>query len=95
MQLAADGVHPGDEGHRIMAKSILAAVGEGLEYIDTDLLQLVAQRQAIMKDAWLTAAGHQRPMQPGLPLPEARSKTAPIDIKIKARLKEMLIFTSH
>jgi lysophospholipase L1-like esterase len=94
-QLAADGVHPGNEGHRIMAKAILAAVGESLEYIDTDLLQLVAERQAIMKDAWLTAAGHKRPMQPGLPLPEARSKTAPIDIKIKARSKAVLNFTSH
>ena len=34
-------------------------------------------RQALMNDAWLTAAGHQRPgMSKGLPLPKAEARAA-------------------
>ena len=51
------------------------------------LLKLTADRQAIMKDAWLTATGHKRPMKAGLPLDEAKVKAAEIDAQIKALLR--------
>jgi len=52
------------------------------------LLKLIQQRQAIMKDAWLTATGHQRPgMSKGLPLPEAEAKAAELDRKIRELAK--------
>lgn len=97
--LASDGVHPGNEGHWIMARAVLLYLGEKkvAEANDittainnpktTDILKLVSQRQAIMKDAWLTAAGHKRPMTPGLPLAEAQEKAKGLDQQIKDVLK--------
>ena len=47
------------------------------------ILQLVAEKQGIMKDAWLTATKHTRPeMKVGLPLKEARIKAKQIDDQI-------------
>ncbi|WP_295128428.1 SGNH/GDSL hydrolase family protein [uncultured Chitinophaga sp.] len=97
--LAGDGVHPGNEGHWIMAKAVLLYLGEKKvakandittainNPKTTDILKLVSQRQAIMKDAWLTAAGHKRPMTPGLPLAEAQEKAKVLDQQIKDVLK--------
>ena len=95
--LAEDGVHPGETGHWIMAKSILLGLGE--KAIATapniqsamattpnsiQLLKLISERQTILKDAWLTTAGHKRPgMKVGLPLNEAKAKAAELDAQIK------------
>jgi pimeloyl-ACP methyl ester carboxylesterase len=47
------------------------------------LLALVQQRQRMLKDAWLTAVGHQRPgMNKGLPLPEADAQVKALREKI-------------
>ncbi|AUD01956.1 SGNH/GDSL hydrolase family protein [Spirosoma pollinicola] len=95
--LAEDGVHPGDVGHWIMAKSILLGLGEKAIAQASDVVAtlattphtaqfvaLVAERQRILKDAWLTAAGHERPgMKKGLPLEEAKIKAAKIDLQLK------------
>ncbi|MCC8018602.1 MAG: SGNH/GDSL hydrolase family protein [Rikenellaceae bacterium] len=84
-RLAGDGVHPQAEGHWLMARSILAGLGEtavsGKPDIITalpeceskeEIYRLVCERQAVMKDAWLAHTGHDRPrMKPGLPLEEA------------------------
>ena len=52
------------------------------------ILKLVAERQSIMKDAWLTAAGHKRPlMNVGMPLDEAKKKYEEIDREIRGLLK--------
>ncbi len=95
--LAEDGVHPGDVGHWIMAKSILVGLGEkavaqastivatlkAMPHADK-FLSLVAERQRVLKDAWLTAAGHERPgMKKGLPLEEAKTIAAKIDLQLK------------
>jgi len=92
--LAADGVHPGELGHWIMARSILQYLGakevaQAPDLLSTlkpekkPLLELVTKRQAIMKDAWLTACGHKRPdMKIGLPLEEAKQKTEEVSAKI-------------
>ncbi|WP_208493031.1 SGNH/GDSL hydrolase family protein [Spirosoma utsteinense] len=96
--LADDGVHPGDTGHWIMAKAILLGLGEKAIATAPDLQaaiaavpnstqvqKLIAERQRLMKDAWLTATGHQRPgMNVGLPLAEARAKAAELEHRIRA-----------
>jgi lysophospholipase L1-like esterase len=96
--LAHDGVHPGEAGHWLIAKQLLLYLGEqavapypGIEAVLADkpigeaVLKLVAARQALMKDAWLTATGHQRPgMKTGLPLQEAQLKAAQIEAQLQA-----------
>lgn len=97
--LAADGVHPAEVGHWIMAKELLLYMGEkqvvsGANVLAVikhpkkeELLKLVAQKQSMMKDAWLTAAGHKRPMKAGLPLEEAKKKAVEIDEQISSLMK--------
>lgn len=93
--LANDGVHPGEVGHWIMAKALLlymgeksvASAGNVLAVIHhpkkEELMKLIAEEQSIMKDAWLTATGHKRPMKAGLPLEEAKEKAVELDKQIK------------
>jgi len=97
--LANDGIHPGEVGHWIMAKELLLYLGEKqiasapgvlatLKHPKKEeLLKLVSQKQSVMKDAWLTAAGHKRPMNAGLPLAEAQKKAAEIDLQIDNLMK--------
>jgi lysophospholipase L1-like esterase len=99
--LAKDGIHPGDEGHWLMAKHILLYLGaqdvrhaggiKDLMLADPGherIFDLVSQRQAIMKDAWLTASGHSRPgMKTGLPMKEAERKAAAIRKQIRTLAK--------
>jgi len=48
------------------------------------IYQLVAQKQAMMKDAWLTASGHKRPgMNQGIPISDALLKAAILDAQIR------------
>lgn len=94
---AADGVHPNNAGHFIIAQQILLNLGEtkvaraadmqdlllGYRNADT-VFNLVQEEQAIKKDAYLTFTGHKRPgMKIGLPLPEAVLKCDAIDQKIQ------------
>jgi lysophospholipase L1-like esterase len=95
---ARDGVHPGEEGHWIMAREILRHLGArdlpddaGIAALlashpaGAALLQLVRTRSELMRDAWLTAIGHTRPkVKPGLPLPAARERAAELGAQIKA-----------
>ncbi|SFC66758.1 SGNH/GDSL hydrolase family protein [Spirosoma endophyticum] len=99
--LANDGVHPGEVGHWIMAKSILLYLGEKnvapfstiKAAISTvpdgeQILKLVGERQTLMKDAWLTATGHKRPeMKTGLPLKEAQDKARQLEEQIRTLVK--------
>lgn len=99
--LAEDGVHPGATGHWIMTKAILEYLNvsvpqtaDGLQSILKDIRNgneiyaLVAQRQAFMKDAWLTYTGHTRPgMKTGLPMAEAKKKALEIDRQIRRMLR--------
>lgn len=100
-KLASDGVHPGEVGHWLMAKPILQYLGENVTDVTDiqstlsinprgeEILSLVSQRQAIMKDAWLSATGHKRPeMQQGLPLAEARQRYDELEKSIRAILSE-------
>lgn len=72
--LAADGVHPGSQGHWIMAREILLFLGENQakdaesvqavlkEYPNAEaVIHTVKEKQQLMRDAWLSATGHSRP----------------------------------
>jgi len=84
--LAGDGVHANTQGHWIIAREFLRALGvkesilasdtpDGLLKEDSradEIRKLVQQRQRVRKDAWLNHAGHLRPgMSKGKPLPQA------------------------
>jgi lysophospholipase L1-like esterase len=97
---AQDGIHPGAEGHWVMARAVLSFLGEVQEAAADSpqagwesangkaIYKLVAERQKLMKDAWLTAAGHKRPgMDKGVPMDEARKKYAVLEEQIRALLK--------
>lgn len=99
--LAGDGVHPGELGHWIMAKQILLHLGaKDLANVESAaamlasypngarILKLVQQQQRLLKDAWLTDTGHQRPgVAKGLPLAEAQAQAAELEKQIRALAK--------
>ncbi len=98
--LAKDGVHPNDTGHWIMAQQLLLYLGEtevskinGIGEMVSQfkngeaIWKLVGERQKMMKDAWLTAIGHERPgMDVGLPMDEAMHKKKIMDREIRTLL---------
>jgi lysophospholipase L1-like esterase len=76
--LAADGVHPGREGHWIMASAILTqCMGAKLDGVSAseqlfkshgnEIRDLVQQRMAALFAAWMGKIGHTRPGVPGGP----------------------------
>ncbi len=95
-----DAVHPNAEGHWLMAQTILVGLGKrdvgNLTSVEAlaathprgrEVLQRVSARQELLKLAWLTATGHQRPgVKPGLPLAEAEAKAAALQAEIDALL---------
>lgn len=96
-----DGVHPDDIGHWLMAREILVHLGapENLGQMDSvepmlaanphgkDLLTMVHKQEGILRNAWLTEAGHLRPGHPaGLPLPEAEKQAAELQTRINRLL---------
>jgi len=101
--LAADGVHPDEAGHWIMARQILLYLGckevANSPSIEADLapipngaqiLKLVTERQNTMRDAWLTATKFQRPGLPvGLPLDRATAISDSLGTRIHGLLGNM------
>lgn len=65
-QFSKDKVHPGDEGHLVMAQSILAGLGvkvpnESLAEIQKDpLFKLVNQKRGLCAAAWMKHVGYTR-----------------------------------
>ena len=97
--LAKDGIHPGETGHWLMAKPILEYLGENVGEFDSfqeaiateenapELLMLITQKQAILRDAWLRSTGHLRPgLAKGLPLEEAMEQVEKLEQKIQQLL---------
>ncbi len=95
--LAGDGVHANAQGHWIIAREVLRYLGAPDTLLDadspdrliqsfprgTEVLALVQQRQGALKDAWLTAVGHQRPgMNAGKPLPQAEQEAAALSARL-------------
>ncbi|WP_158552686.1 SGNH/GDSL hydrolase family protein [Spirosoma telluris] len=96
-KLANDGVHPAELGHWIMARSVLAYLGEQVgDAPDVqatltvhprgeEILSLVTQRKDIMKDAWLSATDPNQPARhQGLPMDKARQVYDDIERRIYA-----------
>ncbi len=83
--MSGDGVHFNEEGHRIIADALLKAWGyDPKAQVDPELQKLVAERQHLLRDAWITHCGHKRPKtRKGLPLKEAQKKAAEIWKKIE------------
>ena len=100
--LAQDGVHPGETGHWIIARQILSYLGfkdankstsitESIKQMPNaeELVKLVAERQNMMRDAWLTATKHLRPGLPvGLPLNEAKTKADELTREIEELIQK-------
>lgn len=77
-KLAGDGVHPGREGHWIMARAVIeAAAGAKLDGVadatalfpknGAEIRKLVRERCSMLHGSWLTLCGHKRPGVPGGP----------------------------
>lgn len=85
-----DGIHPNDAGHWFIARQLIGFFGgEADAEADTPeamlktksvppkVLSQTQARMGMLRDAWLSHTGHQRPGLPkGLPLEEARQKAA-------------------
>jgi lysophospholipase L1-like esterase len=101
-RLADDGVHINAVGHWLIAREVLRHWGvqggelgssPGADQVfaarphGTKVLELVGRRQALRKDAWLTATGHTRPgMARGLPLDRAGREADAIEDEIRKLL---------
>ncbi len=95
-----DAVHPRDPGHWFMAQQVIqACLPLGRSVADTpeamlsesrwppDILKLIEKRMQLLRNSYLTAAGHQRPGIPaGVPLAEAEDQAAVITTEIQKRL---------
>jgi len=98
-KLAGDGFHINATGHWLIAREVLRAFKAPEDRLDeakdgagflasvhprgADFLKLIAQRQAIVKDAWLNECGHLRPgMKKGVPVAEAQAKWTELEAKI-------------
>ncbi len=88
---AKDGVHPSPEGQILIARTILDAWGivsrpDGVPEHDHGqaILDMIHQKHAVLRLAWLSHVGHLRPGVPaGLPLEEAEKRVAELDAKIR------------
>lgn len=93
--LAEDGVHPGATGHWLMAKEILSFLGEDVSEAQDvmtalqkhpqhkQVVELVREKQQLLRDAWLTATGHSRPgIKQGLPLDQAYQQAELLEEKL-------------
>lgn len=87
--MSPDGVHVNNEGHAVLAGAIMQALGIDPVESSPELQQLVAQRQKIMHDAWLSHVGHQRPgVKAGLPISEAEQRYKEMQRQIERLLAE-------
>jgi len=98
--LAKDGVHPGDEGHWLMAREILEGLGwekaaqsKSFEHLTksfpqaSELLELITKKQMIQRDALLKETKHLRPgLAEGLPMDEAVKKIQELEEEIMSLL---------
>ena len=87
-----DGVHPNAAGHVVMAGPVLrhwglktTEAGTPVHDQGEDIFNFVQQKQRILRNAWLSEIGHNRPgVAEGLPLAEAKAKAAEWDAQARA-----------
>ena len=90
--LQPDGVHPNAEGHAFIALQLIRRLSSDPETVPSDqingILPLVKRRQNLLRNAWLSHIGHQRPGLPkGKPLADAKSEADSISQKISQALQ--------
>ncbi len=85
---SADTVHPGDAGHWAICRAVLDGLGVPADWTQeqaSPLLPLVSKRLNLLRDAYLSAAGHLRPgVRTGLPLDQAIREADLITTEIRA-----------
>jgi len=90
---APDCVHPDDEGHLQIARAVIAGLGDPQAAAAPDLAERLApflpevtERLHILRDAYLSAAGHANPhFRGGLPLAAAEARAAAITRHLRDR----------
>ncbi|MFP6872977.1 MAG: SGNH/GDSL hydrolase family protein [Verrucomicrobiales bacterium] len=91
-----DGVHPGTEGHSLMAQQIIDYFAIKAPLKDPSpnaygrMMMFLRERMRVKRDAWLTEIGHKRPMRKGKPLAEANRIAAENTGRIQQNLKTIL-----
>ena len=97
-----DGVHPNDEGHWFVAQQLIRYFGDesvsaaatpqamlAAKQMPEMLFPLIQQRVNVLRDAYVSAAGHKRPgVAAGLPVPEAEAKAKDLTAKIEAAIRD-------
>ena len=91
-----DGIHPGAEGHDLMARQIIDffAIKPLLKDPHPNahgrMMMFLRERMRVKRDAWLTEIGHKRPMRKGRPLAEAKKIAAENAKRIQQNLETIL-----
>jgi lysophospholipase L1-like esterase len=99
-KFAGDGVHPGREGHWLMAREILTQYfGADLEGVPCaeelfrangkQIRKLVRARMELLFDAWMTQIGHKRPGVTGGPGAKPGPPVAEASVKAAEMAKEI------
>jgi lysophospholipase L1-like esterase/dienelactone hydrolase len=89
---AKDGVHPNESGHEIMFQQTCSALGLSIKPANPELLNLVKQKQEVLKLAWLSHTKHLRPgIKPGLPLAEAQAKAVELNQAARALARTLTV----
>jgi hypothetical protein len=95
-----DAVHPNEAGHWFMAKELIRACGDPKaadaespramlkqHQIPEEVLKLVNERSALLRDAYVSGSGHKRPgIKAGLPVAEAHIKAEELSQRIRKAL---------
>jgi hypothetical protein len=89
---APDTVHPNPQGHWAICRAVLRGLGDDTAAAAETpaaleaFLPEVTQRMQLLRDAYLSAAGHLRPgLKAGLPIAEAEAKARAITDSIRSR----------
>lgn len=86
--MSPDGVHVNEEGHEVLAKTILKAwqiEPSGIE--DPAVESLIHRRQMLLHASWVSEVGHKRPgVKAGLPLEEAIASAREMESEIEDRM---------
>lgn len=86
--MSGDGVHFDHTGHEVIARTLLPVLGiPDSGPVPAELERLVAKRQQILRDAWLTETRHQRPgVKPGLPIEQALDQADQLEVEIRGKI---------
>lgn len=80
---ARDGVHPGDEGHQLIAQAVWDDLAPKMQWrpelppLDNAKAKPLTLSMQALRNAWLTQIGYEGPsLVAGMPLPEAEARSA-------------------